>query len=41
MEYVWDTRGTRDSGSLVSLNLANNCLEAEGAKHIAKVLPKW
>ena len=28
-------------GSLVSLNLANNNLKAEGAKHVAEVLPKW
>jgi hypothetical protein len=28
-------------GALVSLNLANNDLKAQGAKHIAEVLPKW
>jgi hypothetical protein len=28
-------------GSLVSLNLAQNDLGAEGARHVAEVLPKW
>ena len=28
-------------GSLASLNLAKNYLGAQGAKHIAEVLPKW
>ena len=27
--------------SLVSINLAQNALGAEGAKHVAEVLPKW
>jgi hypothetical protein len=30
-----------DSGSLASLNLANSYLNAEGAKIIVEVLPKW
>jgi hypothetical protein len=34
-------QGLEDNWSLVSLNLANNNLEAEGTKHIAEVLPKW
>jgi hypothetical protein len=29
------------NGSLSSLNLADNDLRAEGAKHIAEALPKW
>jgi hypothetical protein len=29
------------SVALASLNLAHNFLEAQGAKHIAEVLPKW
>ena len=29
------------SGSLASLNLAENQLGPKGAKHIAEVLPKW
>jgi Ran GTPase-activating protein (RanGAP) involved in mRNA processing and transport len=29
------------NGSLVSLNLAENYLGVEGAKQVAKVLPKW
>jgi hypothetical protein len=28
-------------GALVSLNLANNSLKAQGARHVAEVLPKW
>ena len=31
----------QDNGALVSLNLANNNLGAEGAQHLAKVLPTW
>ena len=31
----------RDSGSLVSLNLAGNRIGFEGAQHVAEVLPKW
>ena len=31
----------QDNGALVSLNLANNNLNAEGAQHLAKVLPRW
>jgi hypothetical protein len=31
----------KDMGSLVSLNLAKNDLKDEGAKHVAKVLPRW
>ena len=31
----------QDMGTLVSLNLAHNFLQVEGAEHIAKVLPKW
>ena len=31
----------QDKGALVSLNLANNKLGVEGAKHLAKVLPTW
>ena len=31
----------QDMGSLVSLNLAQNWLGVEGAKHVAEVLPKW
>ena len=31
----------QDMGALVSLNLANNKLGAEGAQHLAKVLPTW
>jgi hypothetical protein len=30
-----------DLGSMSSLNIANNDLKAEGAKHIAQVLLKW
>jgi hypothetical protein len=29
------------NGLLVSLNLAENDLRVEGAKHVAEVLPKW
>ena len=35
------TEDMKDMGSLVSLNLAENKLGVEGAKHVAKVLPKW
>ena len=31
----------QDMGALASLNLANNNLGAEGAQHLAKVLPTW
>ena len=31
----------QDNGALVSLNLANNNLGAEGAQCLAKVLPTW
>ena len=31
----------QDNGALVSLSLANNNLGAEGAQHLAKVLPTW
>jgi hypothetical protein len=31
----------QNSGALDSLNLARNYLGAEGARHIAEVLPKW
>jgi hypothetical protein len=31
----------QDMGTLVSLNLAHNFLQVEGAEHIAQVLPKW
>ena len=31
----------QDNGALASLNLANNNLGAEGAQHLAKVLPTW
>ena len=31
----------QDMGSLVSLNLAQNDLGPEGAKHVAEVLPAW
>jgi hypothetical protein len=31
----------QDKGALVSLNLAENELGVEGAKHVAEVLPKW
>ena len=30
-----------DNEALASLNLANNKLGAEGAQHLAKVLPTW
>ena len=30
-----------DNGALASLNLANNILGVEGARHLAKVLPTW
>jgi hypothetical protein len=39
--HPWVTRDTPDSGSLSSLNIVNNGLKVEGAKHIAQVLPKW
>jgi Ran GTPase-activating protein (RanGAP) involved in mRNA processing and transport len=32
---------SQDMGSLVSLNLAENELGVEGARHVAEVLPKW
>ena len=35
------TEDMKDMGSLVSLNLAENELGIEGAKHVAGVLPKW
>ena len=35
------TPALQGMGSLVSLNLANNDLRVEGAKHIAEALPKW
>ena len=35
---IWDIHA---SVALVSLNLANNDLGAEGAQHLAKVLPTW
>ena len=41
---TWDIRDIldiNDSGSLVSLNLAQNELGVEGAKHVAEVLLKW
>ena len=37
---ILDTLNINDSGSLVSLNLAGNYFYAEGAKHIAEVLPQ-
>ena len=35
------TKLFQDKGSLVSLNLAQNDIGVEGAKHVAEVLPKW
>ena len=34
-------RFIKDNVALVSLSLANNNLRAEGAKHLAEVLPEW
>ena len=34
-------RFIKDNAALVSLNLAQNDLGAEGAKHVAEVLPTW
>jgi hypothetical protein len=36
-----DTPDTPDSGLLCSLDISNNSIWKEGAKHIAQVLPKW
>jgi hypothetical protein len=44
MSNNWDIRDIldiNDSASLVSLNLAGNDLRAQGAQHVAEVLPKW